>query len=204
MTLTSILTLLLSMVALAVIPGPGILAVIARSSTGGFRHAVSTTAGIVIGDFVFITFALLGLATLSGVLGNVFIIVKYVGAVYLIWLGLAITLSKPDKETIRAVYSPSHLASFSAGLVITLSNPKAILFYVSVFPTLLDLSQLSVTDAAILYLVATVAVGGVMLGYGYITCKAKTSYETLGKKPYLRYGSGAILVASGIYVAIRG
>ena len=192
------------MVALAIIPGPGILAVVARSSVGGFRHAISTTAGIVLGDFVFITFALLGLVALSEVLGHFFVMFKYVGAAYLIWLGLAIVLSKPDTDIVRTAYSPSHLASFSAGLVITLSNPKAILFYVSFLPTFLNLSGLSIADAMALYLVATVAVGSVMLGYGYITCQAKTSYRALSKKPYLRFAAGAVLVVSGIYVAVRG
>ena len=192
------------MIALAITPGPGILAVVARSSVGGFRHAVSTTAGIVLGDFVFITFALLGLATLSEVLGHLFVIVKYIGAVYLIGLGLAIVLSKPDTGIVRAAHSPSHLASFSAGLIITLSNPKAILFYVSFLPTFLNLSRLSIVDAVVLYIVAAIAVGSVMLGYGYITCRAKTSYRALSQKPYLRYGAGAVLVVSGIYVAIRG
>ena len=192
------------MVALAITPGPGILAVVARSSTGGFHHAISTTVGIIAGDFIFITLALLGLATLSGALGDFFVVVKYIGAAYLIWLGLAIVLSKSDKSTVRKVRSPNHLTSFSAGLVITLSNPKAILFYVSFLPSLLNLSQISIVDTVILYLVVTLAVGGVMLGYGYITCKAKTSYQNLSKRPYLRYGSGTMLIVSGIYVALRG
>ena len=192
------------MIALAITPGPGILAVVARSSTGGFHHAISTTLGIIAGDFVFITLALLGLATISGTLDDFFVAIKYIGAAYLIWLGLTIVLSKPDKTTFRKICSPNHLASFSAGLVITLSNPKAILFYVSFLPALLNLSQLSIVDAILLYSVAAMAVGGVMLGYGYITCKAKMSYQNLSKKPYLRYGSGMMLIVSGIYVAIRG
>ncbi len=192
------------MIALAITPGPGILAVVARSSTGGFHHAISTTVGIIAGDFVFITLALLGLATLSGALGDFFVVVKYIGAAYLIWLGFAIVLSKSDKSRVRKVCSPNHLASFLAGLIITLSNPKAILFYVSFLPTLLNLSQTSIIDAVILYSVAATAVGSVMLGYGYIACKANMSYQNLSKRPYLRYGSGIVLIVSGIYVAIRG
>lgn len=204
MTIASTLTLFLSMVILALIPGPGILAVMARSSTAGFRHGISTTIGIVAGDFVFITLALLGLAALSEILGGLFIIVKYLGAAYLIWLGVFIILSKSKEGISETIHPPSHLASFSAGLITTLSNPKAILFYFSFFPTLLDLSQVSFLDAATLYVVATLAIGSVMLGYAYAAIRAKDSYKNSSNNSYIRYGAGTLLVSSGLYVAIRG
>ena len=89
MTLSTSIALFISMVVLALLPGPGILVVMARSVSAGLRHGVSATVGIVAGDFVFITLALLGLATLSSVLGELFIFIKYIGAAYLIWLGVS-------------------------------------------------------------------------------------------------------------------
>ena len=204
MSLTTFIALFISMVVLALIPGPGVLTVTARSASAGLRHGLSTTAGIVTGDFVFITLALLGLATLSSVLGELFFIIKYIGAAYLIWLGVSLLASTPSSNAGGVINRPKHTASFAAGLITTLSNPKAILFYLSFFPAFLDLSHIAISDAALLYVITTVSVGGVMFGYAYIACKAKSIYSNSGKVRILRFGSGSMLVGSGIYVAVRG
>jgi threonine/homoserine/homoserine lactone efflux protein len=199
----SSLALFGAMVILALIPGPGILAVVARTLADGFRHGISTVAGIVAGDFVFITFALLGLTALSGVMGDLFVIIKYVGAAYLIWLGASLAFSKQSGTQARPVHEPNHLASFSAGLLTTLGNPKAILFYLSFFPAFLDLSAVSGLDAIVIYAIATTAVGGVMVGYAYAVHRAKNAFGALRGGPFLRYGSGALLVGSGVFVAAK-
>ena len=204
MTLTTAITLFISMIVLALIPGPGVLTVTARSAHAGLRHGLSATAGIVAGDFVFITLALFGLATLSSVLGELFFIIKYLGAAYLIWLGASLFTSAPSGSAGRAVNTPKHTASFAAGLITTLSNPKAILFYLSFFPAFLDLSNVTISDAVLLYVIATVSVGGVMFGYAYIAYKAQSIYSNSRKARLFRVGSGSMLVGSGIYVAVRG
>lgn len=203
MTLTTSIALFISMVVLALIPGPGVLTVTARSASAGLRHGFFTTAGIVTGDFVFITLALLGLATLSSVLGDFFFVIKYLGAAYLIWLGISLLTATPSTSAGRTINTPRHTASFAAGLITTLSNPKAILFYLSFFPTFLDLSNVAVFDAVLLYVIATVSVGGVMYGYAYIAHKAKSIYSNSRKASLLRVSSGSMLVGSGIYVAVR-
>lgn len=95
------------------------------------------------------------------------------------------------------------VSALSADLVTTLGNPKAILFYLSFLPAFFDFSQVSIFDAVILYVVATIALGGVMLGYAYVAHKAKASYQSSNKAKCFRYGSGAMLVGSGVYVAAR-
>lgn len=202
MTLVLIGSLFVSMVVLALIPGPGVLAVVARSSVLGFQHGVSTTVGIVAADFIFVTLALLGLTALSELLGTFFVIVKYIGALYLVWLGISLILSKPSPNKTEKVKTSTHLASFTTGLVITLSNPKAILFYVSFFPAFLDLSQVTLGDAFVIYVITAIAIGGVMLAYAFLADRARAASQS-SDNYYLRYGAGAILVGSGAYVAAR-
>ncbi len=93
MNIASSITLFLSMVVLALIPGPGVMVVTARSASSGLSHGISTTVGVVAGDYIFITLSLLGLATLSSVLGDFFIVIKYLGAAYFRWLVVALFLS---------------------------------------------------------------------------------------------------------------
>lgn len=204
MDFASTLALFSAMVILALIPGPGVLAVVARTLAAGLRHGMATAAGIVAGDFVFITLALIGLAALSELMGGFFTVIKYVGAAYLIWLGISLAFSKGADRQTRPISVPSHLASFSAGLFTTLGNPKAIFFYLSFFPAFMDLSQISKLDAAIVYAIATVAVGGVMVGYAGVTHKTKRSLGVSQRGSMLRYASGALLVGSGVFVAAKG
>ncbi|MFM2479914.1 LysE family translocator [Celerinatantimonas sp. YJH-8] len=205
MTYTSSLALFGAMLILALIPGPGVLAVVARTLAVGMKHGFSTVVGIVAGDFVFITLALFGLTALSQLMGSSFVIIKYIGAAYLIWMGISFAVARRSHdEQVTLIREPSHFASFTAGLVTTLSNPKAILFYLSFFPAFLDLSQVSVLDAVVLYSIATVAVGGVMLGYAYVAYKAKNSFRFAKGNRTLRYGSGLLLAGSGIFMAARG
>lgn len=203
MTFTSSFALFLAMIALAAIPGPGVLAVTARSVGGGLSHGLLAAAGVVAGDYVFITLAILGLVTLSSVMGELFILVKYIGAAYLIWLGISLLLVKPDLAKGRRIVRPKHATSFAAGLVTTLGNPKAIVFYVSFFPAFLDLSAVTLTDAFMLFLITTLSIGSVMVCYAWIAWKASTRYAAYNQSRLLKYGSGSMLIGSGIYVASR-
>lgn len=203
MTLTTSITLFVTMIVLALIPGPGVLTVTARTASVGPRHGLLTSLGILSGDCVFITFALFGLATLSSILGEFFIVVKYLGALYLIWLGISLFMSTQKSTVAQTVSAPRYITSFAAGLLTTLSNPKAILFYLSFFPAFLDLSSVSVADTILLYVIATVSVGGVMLGYVYVVHKAKSYCGGSSKFSFFKMGSGSVLIGSGLYVALR-
>jgi threonine/homoserine/homoserine lactone efflux protein len=204
MTLTSSITLFLAMLVLAILPGPGILVVVARCLSSGLAHGVSTSVGIVAGDFVFIALALFGLAALSELLGSFFELVKYLGAAYLCWLGYTVVRAENFSAQLEVVQSPSHFASFMAGLLTTLSNPKAILFYVSFFPAFLDLADLTPLEIAAVYAITTLAVGGVMLAYAYLAHKAKSMSRIKQTNAYLRLCAGFLLVGSGLFVVFRG
>lgn len=204
MTLLSAFALFGALVILAVIPGPGIFAVVARTLASGYRHGVVASIGIVVGDFVFITLALLGLAALSEVMGTFFTLVKYLGAAYLVWLGVSLMLVKNKRTRVTPVASSRYGLSFAAGLFTTLGNPKAILFYLSFFPAFVDLADITLIETAALYVIAAIAVGGVMLCYVLATHKAQASLSSASDKPFLRFGAGSLLLGSGFWVAMKG
>ncbi|MGM0633395.1 MAG: LysE family translocator [Pseudomonadota bacterium] len=203
MNFTSSLALFGAMAVLALIPGPGIFAVVARTMASGLRHGFLVVAGVVAGDFVFITLALLGLVALAELMGGLFVVLKYLGAAYLVWLGLSLLFSKGSRAQVSPMKAPSRAASFAAGLLTTLGNPKAILFYLSFFPAFMDLRQVTVQDAVIVYAIATVAIGGVMFGYAFAAHQARRSIGTAGGGRFLRAGSGVLLLGSGVFVATR-
>ena len=177
MTFGSSVTLFGAMVVLALVPSISVLAVTTRSAASGFIHGVSTTAGIVVGDVFFIILAIFGLSVLADTLGSLFVLVKYLGGTYLIWLGITLWRSRPKAVEEDGVTESSLLSSFLAGLFITLGDQKAILFYLVFFPAFVDLSTLSYLDAGIIILIAIIAVGGVKLAYAFMADRARLLFK---------------------------
>jgi threonine/homoserine/homoserine lactone efflux protein len=203
MTITSALALYSTMIVLALLPGPGVVVVVARALDSGFRQGLATAMGILSGDFIFIALAIFGLAALSEVMGSFFVIIKYVGAAYIIYLGYQLITSgnsdSPRPELKPANYSTNYLV----GLATSVSNPKVTLFYLSFFPAFLDLENISMTDVGLLFFIATFSVGLVMAGYAYVAAKTKSSFAASPKTKYLKFGSGALLIGGGVFVALR-
>lgn len=195
------------MVVLALLPGPGILVVVARVLSGGMPHGIATSAGIVAGDYVFIILSVFGLAALASTMGQLFVWIQYLGGLYLIWLGLSL-LKKPANRQDKYHQAQQNRslklgADFLAGLVTTLSNPKAILFYLSFFPAFLDLTQVKLPDLVIILIITTFAVGGTMLGYAWLALKAHATLDPRSDRPWLRWLSSVLLLGSGVFLMLR-
>ena len=102
MSLLSVLLLAGAMFVLAATPGPGVFATVARALASGFVPAAELVVGIVIGDLVYLLLAIFGLGALAAVLGELFVVVKYAGAAYLLWLGWRLWHAPPvDRDALR-------------------------------------------------------------------------------------------------------
>ncbi|MFC6981430.1 LysE family translocator [Microbulbifer taiwanensis] len=171
MTFATIFALFGAMVVLALVPGPAVVAVTSRAMSSGFSHGASTTIGIVLGDYVFVLLSISGLAFIAETMGNLFVAIKYLGAAYLVWLGIGLLRSRGTVENPGDAGKSSHFANLLLGLATTLGNPKAILFYLSFFPAFLNMQQISAVDLFCVLLVVTIAVGSVNLGYAYLAAR---------------------------------
>ena len=203
MTFGSSVTLFGAMVVLALVPSISVLAVTTRSAASGFIHGVSTTAGIVVGDVFFIIVAIFGLSVLAEALGSLFILVKYLGGTYLIWLGITLWRSRPKAMEEGGVTESSLLSSFLAGLFITLGDQKAILFYLVFFPAFVNLSTLSYLDAGIIILIAIIAVGGVKLAYAFMADRTRLLFKCSDAIKRINIAAGSIMIAVGIFLLAK-
>jgi threonine/homoserine/homoserine lactone efflux protein len=201
MTPGSMAALFTSMLILAAIPSVSVMTVTARSATAGFFHGAMTSAGIVVGDIIFILLAILGLTFLSETLGDWFTLVKYLGGAYLVWSGMKYLSSTTISEATANHADVSPLASFLAGLFITLGDQKAVLFYLGFLPAFVDLAALTVIDAGIIMLITVVAVGGVKLGYACIGDRA-AMLASCGAFRIVNRIAGTVLIAIGLYLFI--
>ena len=186
------------MLPLAAIPSSSVALVVSRSVTAGRVNGAASALGIVAGDLVFVALALLGMTVLAEWLGALFTFVKYCAAAYLIWLGIGLLRSKAnyavDTGTAKA---GSLVADFLAGLFLTLGDIKAILFYASLFPTLVNLQALSAGDVAIITLITIVTVGGVKLAYVFFAASIVEKLRARTASELPRKFGGALMIGCG-------
>lgn len=202
MTFSSIIALFTAMVVLASLPSVSVLAVSARAATSGFIHGVFTTIGIVLGDIIFIIIAIWGLAFLAETMGSLFILVKYLGAAYLILLGVSLIRSKSNDLQAQEVANSSLISSFITGLLITLGDQKATLFYLGFFPAFVDISEISYWDTIIIIAITIVTVGGVKLVYAFMADKARLLITSKIRKG-MNIAAGCIMIAVGIFLVVK-
>jgi threonine/homoserine/homoserine lactone efflux protein len=195
LTLANALMVFGAMAVLAAVPSVSVLAVSARAAACGFGHGAMTALGIVAGDLLFILLAVFGLVLLVETLDGLFVVVRYVAAGYLIWLGIGLLRSTRQSDARESALATSRWSSFAIGLLITLGDQKAILFYFAFFPAFLDLDALAGRDVLLLLLLATVAVGGVKLVYAGAAAR-------LGTVPGSRFGHALKTVAAGLLVIV--
>jgi threonine/homoserine/homoserine lactone efflux protein len=203
MSIDSLFALFGAMIILAVVPGPAVFAIIARSFSSGKLQAFYMTIGIVLGDYIFIVLALFGLSALAEVMGTAFFIIKYLSAAYLIWLGIKLLRTKSNSIDIETSKDSSLISNFLTGLFITLGNPKAIIFYVGFFPAFINVNEVTFYDTSLIMLAATLAFGSVNMCYSLLAVKAKNTFKSKNSTNIINKTAGTIMVSTGALVAIK-
>lgn len=204
MTLFAAFTLCLVMLALAAMPSASVALVVTRSATLGVRNGAAVAAGIVIGDLVFVFLAILGMSVLAETMGAFFAIFKILGGIYLFCLGIGLLRSRGD-VALQSVDSRGStlLTSLVSGLFLTLGDVKAILFYASLFPTFVDMANLTATSIAAIVSVTIVTVGGVKLAYAFAARRIVSRLRTRQAQKYARLTAGGLMVGTGTYLVAK-
>lgn len=190
------------MLAGASLPTISTLIVVSRSSSSGFIHGAAASAGIVLGDLIFILIAVLGLALLAETLGDYFVAVKYAAGAYLVVLGVMIFRSKISAKNLEERVSTSLISSFMAGFLVTLADQKAILFYLGIFPAIFNLPDLTLFDVGLIVIIAIIGVGSPKLIYAYFASKAKMLISA-GLHKKMNITISAVLIGLGLYLILQ-
>lgn len=203
MTLETALAFALGMVILTLTPGPSMLTTIAKSLANGFWSGFQYNIGVCIGDLIFLMLAIFGLQIVAELLGDVFFVVKWGGAAYLLWLGTKLWLAKPVPLDARPVGSKGPLREVMAGILITLGNPKVILFYGALLPTFVDLDSLVASDIAILAGIVVAAIVVVNNFYGLMSARARKVFRSGRAVQVLNRSAGGVMIGAGVFIATR-
>ncbi|MBC3409931.1 LysE family transporter [Pseudomonas sp. SWRI51] len=155
----------IAFIVLLAIPGPGNFALITATGKGGIKGGLAATCGVILGDQVLMWLAVAGVAALLAAYPAAFHVVQWAGAGYLAWLGLRMVLSKPGAAPREGGMNNGRYLRQT--MMITLLNPKAIMFYMAFFPLFIDpvkhqgmvtFAFMAVTVATVTFLYGLVAV----------------------------------------------
>ena len=179
-------------VALAIavaIPGPGVIALVARSLGAGYRPTLPMMFGMALGDVAYLTAAVLGLA--------------FIASTYLLFLAWKFFQAKPETSQFQTQNAQGPLASFLGGLAISLGNPKVIVFYLALLPTFVDLRSVTALDLALLIGLTFIVLMLVLLPYVILAGRARTLLRTPRALRLLNRTAAGCLTGAAVFVAAK-
>ncbi|WP_313302825.1 LysE family translocator [Diaphorobacter sp.] len=183
------------------IPGPGNLALITSTSKGGVRGGVAAAFGVIAADQLLMWSAVAGVAGLLAAYPSAFSAMQWVGAAYLAWIGWRMMRAKPGDAPVVNIKPRQY---FRQGAIITLFNPKAIIFYMAFFPLFVNpqTHRGLVTFAAMAATVAalTLAYSLVMIVLTHFLAERMRANPTISR--VLEKTAGVFLIGFGVKLAI--
>jgi threonine/homoserine/homoserine lactone efflux protein len=202
-TLAGLLTYGGALFVAAAIPGPGITAIVARALGSGFRETFFMGLGLVLGDMTYLTAVILGLAFVAQSFAEVFIIIKFAGVLYLAYIAWKLWTAGLLPQDIAARKSSSIGMSFLSGLLVTLGNPKTMLFYIALVPTLIDIGSIGLRDYGLLVATTSVVLLVVLVPYMLLASRARTLLKRPKALQALNRVAAGILAGTAAFIATR-
>jgi threonine/homoserine/homoserine lactone efflux protein len=186
------------------LPGPGVAAVVARTLARGMPGTPAFIAGMTLGDLTWFTFAATGLAALAQRAHTVFVVVKFAGVAYLLYLAFRMWTATPAAPAAaRPLAGERTPQLFGAGLALTLSNPKAIVFFLALLPTVVQLETLTLQDYLAIAAIICSLVPLIIGGYAVAAARARNFFASQRALRRLNRGTGAVLAGAALMVAVR-
>ena len=205
MDLLTLLAFTIAYIVAVLVPGPGVAAIVARALGGGFWSALPMIVGILVGDLIYLVFALFGLAAIATYFGPIFIVVRWAGALYLLYIAWLFWTAKPGSEQLGPRKKEPWLRAFLSGFALTMGNPKTIVFYLALLPTVVPLDRpISVLGFAELTAIVVVVLFVIGCGYAALAAWAREFFVTPHAVRRLNRIAGGIMASAAAFVAIRG
>lgn len=190
--------------ALSLSPGPAVMMVVAYGIARGWRTSLFVTLGILTGNAIYFAVSATGIGSLILASPKVFMAIKYLGAAYLVYLGLSAIFGKPSPLTISKLEGivPSGRKIFSGALMLQLMNPKTLLMFVAILPQFIDPKEPVGIQMLVLAACSIIPEFFILLGYGMLASKAshwatQERYAVITERI-----AGTLVTGAGIMVAL--
>lgn len=184
-------------------PGPSQLLILSNSLSSGFPRSAFTAAGDLTANLIQMVVATAGLAYLIQSNENLITTIKWVGVVYLLYMGfISFIHQKPPNihsEEVKGIRSSSSL--YFQGFIVSALNPKAVIFFAALFPQFIDSSRPVVTQFSILSATYLMLDGMFLLTYALLACRLSKWLKS--DSPLIRRGPGLLLIAVAVGLAMK-
>ena len=173
MELTSLLIFAGALIVAAGSPGPSIAALVARVISKGWRDVLPFLAAMWIGEGIWLSFAVFGLAFVAQTFHYAFVVVKWIGVAYLVYLAWKMWTAPVAVREGDLPKNDSPAKLFFAGMAVTLGNPKIMMFYLALLPTIIDLKAVTVLGWAELTITMVLVLIAVDLAWAAAAAQAR-------------------------------
>jgi threonine/homoserine/homoserine lactone efflux protein len=186
-------------------PGPGVAAAVARGLSRGSAGALAFIGGYAVGDLFWFFAASLGLSALAQSAHKVFVAVKYAGALYLLYLAYRLWSAPVQALTVGAAEPRAQkpLTLFLGSLSLTLGNPKTMIFFIALLPSVVRLEALDWRGQLEIAAAIVVILPAIIGGYVLVAARARGWFQNPRAVKMLNRGSGTVMAAAALAVASR-
>jgi threonine/homoserine/homoserine lactone efflux protein len=205
MDLTALMIFAGALLVAAASPGPAILALVARVIGTGVAGVVPFVVGLILGDLVWLAAAVLGLAIVAQAFQHVFLVIKFAGAAYLLYLAFRMWTAPVAAHALSGQPRPRRSAAgmFAAGLSVTLGNPKVVAFYLALVPNLIDLGRVDLLGYAELAGVCISVLSLVFAAYVIAAARARVLFSSSRAVRLFNRMGGALMAGAAVAVATK-
>jgi threonine/homoserine/homoserine lactone efflux protein len=183
---------------LLVIPGPTVLLVVSYALGQGWRTALPMAIGVALGDFTAMTLSMLGLGALLAASATLFTALKWIGAAYLVWLGIKLWRAGGTLEAAPRTDKVSAAKMLGHAWLVTALNPKSITFFVAFLPAFLDAKADFLTQMAVFETTFLVLAFANAFGYALVASKARRFVGNRRAIGIVNRVGGGLLVSAGV------
>ncbi|MDE1181363.1 LysE family translocator [Paraburkholderia sp.] len=201
MTLANWLPFAIASAILVAIPGPTVLLVVSYALGHGRRYAMVTTAGVALGDLTSMTLSMLGLGVILAASAAMFTALKWVGAAYLIYLGIKLWRAPINTGDTPAADETRTSRIFAHAYAVTALNPKSIVFFVAFVPQFIDPHNAPVLQIVVFEATFVLLATANAFGYALLASAARRAVRKPGVQRAVNRTGGGLLMAAGVFAA---
>ena len=203
LTLTTLLVFAGALFIAAGTPGPSVAALVARVISKGARDVLPFLFGMWAGDAIWLTCAIAGLSAIAETFYHAFVVIKWLGILYLLYLAWKMWFAKPDVEEEELPQARSRGRMFLTGLAIALGNPKIMMFYIALLPSIIDIRAVSFGGLAELVVTLFVVLAIVDFTWMFLAAKARSFLKSRRAVMIANRASAATMAGAAMAIATR-
>ncbi|WP_454853156.1 LysE family translocator [Rhizobium binxianense] len=203
MTLTTLLVFAGALFVAAGSPGPSVAALVARVLTKGIRDVLPFVAAMWIGEAIWLTCAVAGLAAIAETFHYAFVAIKWLGVCYLLYLAWKMWFAAPASEEEALPEAQSAIKLFLAGMTVTLGNPKIMMFYMALLPSIIDIHSVTVIGWAELVAAMFLVLIVIDLSWALAAAKARGFLKSRRAVRIANRASAGTMAGAAVAIAMR-